>query len=334
MLLNRILNFAVEKGLKRFYSATADWTIRHIPSSRRVQRDLFERIYDRAVNEQFKASRQGPWCLIDVAANRDRLIAPEKKTETFPNEKTICLCHDIEQGWGHRRSDPTLAGRAHQASPGNLKDMLAIEKRMNVRGTYNVLGCLFNEVKDSIQQHGHCLAFHSYDHQTSKFWPLPKVRERILNLLYPGIARRPGRVSDQLARVREIDYRTKGYRPARSKLTGEIRDKQLCFRNFEWLVSSAYSLGYQSPRLGNRIVKIPILFDDFDMYKRGVPNDDWERGALAAIRRDHFVAFSSHDGYAQSRLPRYESFLGRISELGTFKTLDEVSNETIFVSAK
>ena len=44
MLLNSILNFAMEKGLKRFYSSTADWTIRHIPFSRHIQRDLFDRI--------------------------------------------------------------------------------------------------------------------------------------------------------------------------------------------------------------------------------------------------------------------------------------------------
>jgi hypothetical protein len=334
MLLNSILNFAVEKGLKRFYSPTADWTIRHIPPSRRVQRDLFERIYDRAVNEHFQVSRQGPWWLIDVAANRERTIVSEKRTETIPNEKTICLCHDIERGWGHMGSDPILAGRANQTSPEHLKDMLAIEKRMNVRATYNVLGCFFNEVRESIEKDGHCVAFHSYDHQTSRFWPLPKVRDKILNALPSKTARRPQRSSDQLAQVREVDYRIKGYRPAQSKLTGDISDRRLCFHNFEWLASSAYSLGHRSPRMKNRIVKIPILFDDFDMYKHGLPYDDWEQKAIETIRRNDFVAFSLHDCYARFWLPRYESFLRKVGVLGAFRTLNEVANETIFAGAE
>jgi hypothetical protein len=299
-----------------------------------VQRDLFERIYDRAVNERFQASRQGPWWLIDVAANRERAIVAEKRTEPIPDEKTICLCHDIERGWGHTGSDPILANRANQKSPEYLKDMLAIEKRMDVRATYNVLGCFFNEVRESIEKDGHCVAFHSHDHQTSRFWPLPKVRDKILNALPRRITRRPRQSSDQLVQVREIDYRIKGYRPAESKLTREISDKRLCFHNFEWLASSAYSFGFRSPRMKNRIVKIPILFDDFDMYKHGLPYDDWEQTAIEAIRRNDFVAFSLHDCYAHFWLPRYESFLGKVSVLGTLKTLNEVANETIFAGAE
>jgi len=333
MLLNSILNFAIEKGFKRFYSPTADWTIQHIPPSRRVQRDLFERVYDRVVNQHFQATRQGSWWLIDVAANRERMVVSEKRTEAIPNEKTICLCHDIERGWGHRSSDPVLASRANQKSPEYLKDMLAIEKRLNVSATYNVVGCFFNEVRESIEKEGHCLAFHSYDHQTSRFWPLPKVRDKILNALHRKIPQRPRRSCDQLAQVREVDYRIKGYRPAQSKLTGEISDKRLCFHNFEWLASSAYSLGYRSPRLENRIVKIPILFDDFDMYKRGLPYDDWERGALDAIRRNHFVAFSLHDCYAQYWLAHYSELLEKIREAGQLKTLDALANEVIFANA-
>jgi hypothetical protein len=333
MLLNSILNFAIEKGLKRFYSSTADWTIRHIPPSRHIQRDLFDRIYDRPVNEHFQASRRGPWWVIDVAANRARTIVSEKRTELISNEKTICLCHDIEAGWGHLEWDADLASRANENSAAHLKNMLAIEKRMNVRATYHVLGCLFNGVRESIEKDGHCVAFHSYDHQPSRLWPLPKVRDKILNAFLASIAQRR-RSSDQLDQVREVDYTIKGYRPAQSKLTREISDGRLCFHNFEWLASSAYSLGYQSPRLENRIVRIPILFDDFDMYKRGVAYDNWEQSALDAIRQNNFVAFSLHDCYAHLWLPHYESFLEKIRPLGKFKTLNEVANEVTFAEAK
>jgi hypothetical protein len=334
MLLNSILNFAIEKGFKRFYSPTADWTIRHIPPSRRVQRGLFERIYDRALNEHFQVSREGPWWLVDVPANRERMIASEKRTETIPNEKTICLCHDIERGWGHVGSDPIFASHADQTSPAHLEEMLEIENRMNVRATYNVLGCFFNEVRQSIEKEGHCLAFHSYDHRTSRFWPLPRVRDKILSALPRRIVQPAQRSSDQLARVREVDYRIKGYRPAESKLTGENSARRLCFHNFEWLASSAYSLGFRSPRMKNRLVKIPILFDDFDMFERGLPYEEWERAALDAIRRNHFVAFSLHDCYAEFWLPHYESFLKKVGVIGTFKTLDEVSSDVIFAAGE
>jgi len=84
----------------------------------------------------------------------------------------------------------------------------------------------------------------------------------------------------------------------------------------------------------NRIVKIPILFDDFDMYKHGLPYDDWEQRAIETLRRNDFIAFSLHDCYAHFWLPRYESFLRKVSVLGTFKTLDEVANAAIFAGAE
>ena len=79
---------------------------------------------------------------------------------------------------------------------------------------------------------------------------------------------------------------------------------------------------------------MPILFDDFDMYKHGLSYDDWEQRAIETIRRNDFVAFSLHDCYAHFWLPRYESFLRKVSVLGTLKTLNEVANEAIFASAQ
>jgi peptidoglycan/xylan/chitin deacetylase (PgdA/CDA1 family) len=333
MLLNGILNFAIEKGFKRFYSPTADWTIHQIPPSRRVQRELFERVYDRALNQHFQATRRGPWWLIDVAANRDRVILPEKRTEPMPREKIICLCHDIERGLGHLGSDPLLASRADRAAPGQLEEMLAIEKGMKVKATYNVVGCFFDEVREKIEKDGHSLGFHSYDHRISGLWRLTRIGDKIRNALPRKTSERARRSSDQLARVREVDYRIKGFRPAQSKLTAEVSDRRLCFHNFEWLASSAYSLGFRSPRMKNGIVKIPILFDDFDMYKHGLPYQDWERTALEAIRRNPFVAFSLHDCYAQYWLPYYGEFLEKISEAGQLKTLDALANEVIFANA-
>jgi hypothetical protein len=83
----------------------------------------------------------------------------------------------------------------------------------------------------------------------------------------------------------------------------------------------------------NRLVKIPIHLDDFPLYKRGMSFGEWERRALTTIERTDFVAFGLHDCYADFWLPQYSTFLKKISELGKFKTLDAVANETLFAHA-
>src|SRR6202007_1316203 len=92
MLLNAILNFAVEHGVKTIYVPTATWTLCHTDPSRNVQRALFERIYDQQVHATFRADPAGQWWMVDVQKNRHRLIRPEIKTDTHPREKVICLC--------------------------------------------------------------------------------------------------------------------------------------------------------------------------------------------------------------------------------------------------
>ena len=117
--------------------------------------------------------------------------------------------------------------------------MLAVEASAGVRVTYNVVGQILPEVREQIESGGHALAFHSFDH------------------------RRDG---DQLRRCREVDYRLKGYRLPRSEPTPETTDEQLAFHNFEWLASSAHSLGLESPQLQNRVVRLPVALDDFPLY--------------------------------------------------------------------
>jgi hypothetical protein len=88
------------------------------------------------------------------------------------------------------------------------------------------------------------------------------------------------------------------------------------------------------PRMENGIVKIPILFDDFDLYKGRLTYEEWERKALALIEQHNFVAFSLHDCYATHWLPSYRRFLEKVRALGTVKTLNEVANDLILGSCK
>ncbi|MGH8005394.1 MAG: hypothetical protein ACREQ3_00095 [Candidatus Binatia bacterium] len=307
MLLNSIVNFAVENGIGKMYSPTADLAIENTDPKRTVQRELFERVYDRAVNKYFRATREGKWWLLDIDENRERVIIPEKNRETIKTEKTICVCHDIERGLGHRDVDPAFAKFANETSPNSLEEMLRIENEAGVKATYNVLGCFFNEIRQRVEKDGHCIAFHSYDHNVN---------------------------ADQLAECRQIDYRIKGYRPAQSIITSELSDEYLCFRNFEWLASSASSLGMIFPEMRGRVVKIPILFDDFDMYKEGVRFADWERKAIESINRNSFVVLSLHDCYASFWLPYYREFLEKVRNMGNLKTLNEVANEVILGNAR
>ena len=186
--------------------------------------------------------------------------------------------------------------------------MLRVERRLSVKATYNIVGQLLPSAREQIEADGHGLAFHSYDHRDF---------ER----------------SGQLAPCRSIDYRLKGYRPPQSKITSELSDETLCFYNFEWLASSSYSLGIDTPQMGNRLVKIPIAFDDYELYRSGLDWETWEAQALATIRQNEFVAFSLHDCYAPFWLPHYQRFLERVCALGRLQTMNDVLNRVLMSHA-
>jgi hypothetical protein len=223
-------------------------------------------------------------------------------------EKTICLGHDIERGHGHRDDDPRFGAVADRLAPGSLDEMLAIEKDAGLTATYNVLGCLFGEVAGRIRAAGHALAFHSYDH----------------------VIDRP-----QLARCRAVDPSIRGYRPPQSRITPELTDRALLRHDFQWLASSVSSLGASRPRWRRSwlrraaIVRIPILFDDYDLHTGAVSYPAWEEQALGAIEANDFVAFCLHDCYAPRWLPHYRGFLARVASAGRFRTLDEVASELV-----
>jgi hypothetical protein len=304
LMLNCIVTFAVEQGVDRLCVPTAPFAMKHTDQKRSVQPELFERVYDRAVNHQFQAVREGQWWSIDIAANRAARIVARRAADLIENQKTVCVCHDIERGFGYRTS-PQWAQQADREAPAALDRMLSIERTVGVRATYNIVGEFLHEVRGGIEGDGHCVAFHSYDHE-------PK---------------------EQLERCRNVDYRIKGYRPPNSRLTSELTENNLCWYNFEWLASSAASFGFAEPRLNDRVVKIPVLFDDFDLHRGRQSFEQWHRMAIDAIMRRQFVAFSLHDCYAEHWLPYYENLLREISKLARLRTLDEVAADMFLAGA-
>jgi hypothetical protein len=306
LLLNCIANFALDQGLSEVCIPASSFAMKHTDPKRVVKPDLFERVYDRAVNHQFVTTRVRDWWRVDIAANRGAIVIGRRRSETIERRKTICICHDVERGLGHRHTDPQFALRAEQDAPWALDAMLDIERRLNVRATYNVAGVFLDDVRERIERDGHCLAFHSFNHEIDE---------------------------KQLPRCRQVDYRLKGYRAPQSVMTPELGDHELCWHNFEWLARSAYSSGFYKPRLENRIAKIPILFDDFDMYRGRITFDGWRRMAIDAMEKNDFVAFSMHDCYAHLWLSNYEQFLREVKTLGSLKTLDEISADLFLAGA-
>jgi peptidoglycan/xylan/chitin deacetylase (PgdA/CDA1 family) len=309
MLLNALFDFALEHGVPSVLTPTADLALEHTDPRRTVQRALFDRIYDRNVTELFPARREGGWWAIDVWEVRNRVVRSDRRTERASREKTICVCHDIERGLGHLDGDPGLADAGDDDYRRALTEMLAVEEEAGIVATYNVVGAILDEVRDEIEAAGHCIGFHSYDH----------------DLAAPS--------AGQLERCRKIDYRLKGYRPPQSRIEPELTDELLAFHNFEWLASSARSLGAADPAMSRGLVRIPIAFDDFDLHRGWVAYDEWERRALEAIGEADFAAFGLHDCYARHWLPSYRRFLDRLRELGRLVTLDEVAGRVTLESA-
>jgi hypothetical protein len=302
LLVNAALDLAMDTGHERVVIASADWALAHTDPNRLVQRPLFDRVYDGSVRKPFHARRDGNWWVLDVAANAATVLRAEVGALWSDTDPTVCVCHDIERGWGHLTEDPRFAAVADAEAPEHLARMLDIEATRGVRATYAVVGFLVPELRDAITAGGHCLAFHSFDHAG------------------PG----EDGVDDQLRRCRQVDYRLKGYRPAQSHLTAELTETNLSLHNFEWLASSRHSLGADDALLRNGVVRIPILFDDFALHT-GAAYDAWEATGLDALRDRRVSAFSLHDCYGSHWLARYEELLRRIGDSAHLRTLDDVA---------
>lgn len=309
MLLNGVLDFALGRGIDTVAVPRASLVLEHTARDRDVDPELYRRIYDETVRTLLSPRRDGDWWLIDV--DPTRVVRLRTGREALPAGRTICVCHDVERGFGHLDVDPRFAASADETSRRSLESMLAIEEDMRVRATYNVLGLLLPEVRRQIEPGGHALAFHSYDHRVGG-------RQRLREVL---------RRARQLSRCREVDYRIKGYRPPRSRVGSELSDANLLFHNFEWLASSQHSLARRQPGLTGGIVKIPIAIDDFDLHRGRLPYDRWEDRVVELLGAGDFGAVCLHDCYGPHWLSRYRGLLDRIQSLGRVVTMDELAAE-------
>jgi hypothetical protein len=306
MLANGVLAFALERGIDTVRIPTSELAMRHTDPARHVEPYMFERVYDRPPAELPGAVRRGEWWEIDVRAAAAALVEPVRGSEPVPEERTVCVVHDLERGLGHLEDDPDLAREAEAAGAERLATMLAVEDEAGIRVTYNVVGQILPEVREQIEAGGHALAFHSFDHT---------------------------RACDQLPRCRGVDYRLKGYRLPRSEPTPETTGERLALHNFEWLASSAYSFGFDSPRLENRIVRLPVAIDDFSLYTCQFSYEEWEARLLDHVDQAPFTALGLHDCYGHLWLSRYADLLEKLRSRAQLRTLDEMSADVLMSAA-
>jgi hypothetical protein len=348
MLFNALLVFARERGARYVHSPVAELVMRHTDPRRTVDPALFLRVYDGPALQRYGPARRGMWWVIDVDANAARIVRPLTRSSPVRAKKTICLCHDVERGLGHRGVDPVFAEGVDEPATRGLDRMLAAEQAAGVRATYNVVGLLFGEVRAAIEAGGHCLGFHSYDHSIRRFSPRTWLRvsraahplRRAYRALHGTLAEtsdresRPGPFSasparDQPRRCRDIDYRVRGYRPPQSRITCDANDFNLVRWNYRWLASSARSLGLRQPVVRNRIVKIPIAQDDHPLHVRALGYEAWMRKLLAMVEREEFTAISLHDCYAPYWLDGHPRMLAELQRRAELSTADEVAWECI-----
>ena len=136
-----------------------------------------------------------------------------------------------------------------------------------------------------------------------------------------------------MPQVRDVDLQVKGYRTARSVLTGELTDYALSFHNFEWLMSSAHSFGFDLPRLENGIVKIPAHLDDYRLVTGDMDYGRWMNRVMTMTEQRGFVSIGLHDCYSKFWIDRYSELLDRLKRVGELWTCDQITNQVYLMDA-
>jgi hypothetical protein len=186
--------------------------------------------------------------------------------------------------------------------------MLDVEREHGVKTTYNILGQLFARNAPLITKHAdHSIAFHTYNHRLDSL--------------------------DQLQQVRGVDLQVKGYRTGRSVITEELTDYALTLHNFEWLMSSACSFGFDLPKLENGVVKIPAHLDDYLLSSGELNYEEWMNRLMTMVKEERFVSLGLHDCYSRFWIDRYSELLDRLKKVGELWTCDQITNQVYFMDA-
>jgi hypothetical protein len=300
MLLNGLLNFAVEMRIRTFFSPTAELVMQN---SRPAQPALFERIYDHAVGAFFEGRRQGRWWVIDVEANRQRLVRPEPRTAPTRPEATFCLVYDL--GAADTAGRPGITD--HSQAMRLVEDTARVAKEFGWPVTFIAPRAVFDEVRDRVAGEGHALGFASDDALVSE------------------------ELGAELAQCRSVDQRTKGYRLADARPAEAREAFELCYHKFDWLLVAGPRTNGALPALDRGVVNVPISLSDRALA--GSECDTWVSELDAIVTAGRPAIVSLGETWSRLDLDRRRRLLERVPTQAAAKTCDQLAEAFILSRA-
>lgn len=155
-----------------------------------------------------------------------------------------------------------------------INEFLKLEKKYNVSTTYNIVGKLFKEqpdLIDNILNEGQEVAFHSYNHQTD--WNADYYLKEI----------------ELCRRISKIPM---GYRSPRSQINQKAVET-IWENGFLWNAEGDY---HTEPYfIYEGLVRLPITGDDWPLYLREVTADKWIHNFAKILKSRRYIAFGLHD---------------------------------------
>lgn len=179
---------------------------------------------------------------------------------------TVMLYHDVEQD-SDSDADPAACRQA-------VSQLLALERRMGVSATYNVVGRLFVEQPDLIEEirsAGQDLGYHSYHH-------------------YPDW--NPEHYAPEVRRCQALHRGVLGYRSPRSQWDASTVEA-MAECGFAWNAESDRQVSPYFIR--NDLVRLPIAGDDWPLHLGRVDSDGWIRHFEQLLSERECFGFGSHD---------------------------------------
>lgn len=300
MLLNGLLNFAVEMGIRTFFSPTAGLVMEN---SRPAQPELFERIYDRTLNALFEVRRRGRWWVVDVEANRHRLVRPEPRLAPVRPTATLCLVHEV----GAPDAGGRPVGPGPSAAIRRVEEATRVVKELGCPVTFMAPRTVFEEVRGRVAGEKHALGFAS-DH--------------------PLISRELG---PELVGCRGLDQRTKGYRLAGARPAEPGEALELCYHKFDWLLVAGGQARGATVGLERGVVNIPIALDDHALDEPECDRWASELEAILSTKRPAVVSLGA--SWWQLGLDRRRRLLERVTRSADLKTCDQLTEAFILSQA-
>ena len=219
----------------------------------------------------------------------------------------ITLFHDFEGSYAWEGKE--------KVSYHGVTKLLDIEKKYNVKATYNVVGKLFEDYPEIIKRmidEGHDLASHSYNHKV------------ITDLSKKEIA---NDIQQSKTVFEKFGLNLQGFRAPQSRWSFALMCAIL-HNDLKWSAENDKAdFPYIILRKGsNTLIRFPIKMDDWDYVDKYISADQFRRKiemkAKEVETKKSYGAIGFHpwvQGESEDRLNTYEEFLERITNIPTLK---------------